>query len=555
MALVGPITIQGSTSSNIWLFRTIVTETATNIGTKESTVKVEHQLATSASYGFFAGTYTITYTAGGQSYTETIYKNSGNLAPYQYATMGSHTFTIKQTTTPLTITVGGSFSTSAFTPNSGSSSGSVTLSKLHEAPVLSEVQWVEQNPLLVGANLQADYFVPYLSRKKATVSALLYDDATIKETRIINEDNIYKSATSTPNVVEIDLTKNTLYTFYYEPTKTVVPKLSIGFTDSTDATSEWAYPYTYFIPYEKPSLKPTASSVKRNGQITGKAKLNLTGTFYNGKIGTVDNNVTLSFKYWRSGTTEPTTYHVIPQKETVNGYESEVYRFDGNNIIMYMPWEVKIDGEEITDLDRSYTYKFKIKVEDSFGSIDEMELTCPKGDWLRAIFKDRIDFSRITKNGVDVATIEDIRKNIIQVRINSDPTLSWSAWTDVEVPLDEYTQVGNKLTFVNNRIKIGSGVSVVRITGNVRIDITASDGQISSKIIVFTPNGDGTYERDYPITSYFTKSSGYDFTAIVPEHIISVKEGDEIGLFFQTGQANTNKTLKTGTSLIVEVIE
>ena len=55
MNLTGPITIQGTTSSSIWFFKTVVTETSADPTTRESKVKVEHFLATSVSGSYFAG--------------------------------------------------------------------------------------------------------------------------------------------------------------------------------------------------------------------------------------------------------------------------------------------------------------------------------------------------------------------------------------------------------------------------------------------------------------------------------------------------------------------
>jgi hypothetical protein len=62
-------------------------------------------------------------------------------------------------------------------------------------------------------------------------------------------------------------------------------------------------------------------------------------------------------------------------------------------------WNIAIGGTVITDLNKSMSYNFKIRAVDAFGSESVITLVCAKGEWLRAIFKDRIDFKKITIGG------------------------------------------------------------------------------------------------------------------------------------------------------------
>ena len=146
------------------------------------------------------------------------------------------------------------------------------------------------------------------------------------------------------------------------------------------------------IPYQLPNLVITSSNVKRNGPLTGKGLLNLIGTFYNATIGSKTNTITLSFAYWKAENTESTTYYAIP---------SSANKGSGNNISI-SNWNITKNETIITDLDKNYAYKFKIKAVDIFGNSSTIELICNKGEYIMCEYKDRVDFKEITKGNVKI---------------------------------------------------------------------------------------------------------------------------------------------------------
>lgn len=279
----------------------------------------------------------------------------------------------------------------SYTCGNASASGSMELTDLHTSPDLSLSSITENNTNLTGVD--GTTFVTYLSKKIFTVGYTLYDDATVKSIKIYDRVGNELTATITIGMdsatIEVDFSKQNL------PSNAIVNNItsfSIELTDSMNGmTSLTTVDYTV-IPYFLPNLITTSSSVKRNGQTTGKALLNLLGSFYNADIGSLSNWVILSFKYWKTGTEEPNTYYEIP----TDGYSIT------ENAIKASKWKIAIDEEEITDVDKSYAYKFKIKAIDSFGNTSEIELTCSKGEWLMAKFKDKIDFKRITIGSKDI---------------------------------------------------------------------------------------------------------------------------------------------------------
>lgn len=551
-------TINGTTSSSsLWTFKVVVTETAIDTTNKTSTVKLEAFLGRKSGVGssYFAGTYKLNLSINNDTYkySESLYKNA-TVSDGGYVSLGSATFVVTQTTTPLTVTVNSSMSTSSFNPNSASiSATSVTLTKLHEAPLLGgDITWTETNTLLDGTDIDNNCFVTHLSKKTGKIPAITYDDSTVTEYRIINESVTYKSSTDT---VTIDLTKNPLYVFYEPQQKQYIPKLYVGFTDSTGATSQWAYPSTTYIPYEKPSLKATASSVKRNGQISGKAKLNLTASIYPG-VGSKTNTATLTFRYWVSGGTKPSTSYTIPTSAyTIN-----------NGKLTITNWDIAKNGTVVEDLDKSSSYKFEITITDAFGYSDTIELTCPKGEWLRAIFKDRIDFKKITQGGVQVATTNDIQRHIVSACLSSDYIDSYAAWSGKRVPFDAINMVGDKLMYdtTNNCVVVGAGVSKVRVTGSIFYCGRASDDSSATimsaeQLRLFCE----FYDKDgigkggsYTTPSYmYNSGKGVNIMVPMPERILDVNEGDTIRLSAQVSSNTTVCLLSRGTTLLVEVIE
>ena len=52
-----------------------------------------------------------------------------------------------------------------------------------------------------------------------------------------------------------------------------------------NSTGETTVNYSNYILYIKPTITPTLTTTKRNGQLSGKVLLNLIATFFNGTIG------------------------------------------------------------------------------------------------------------------------------------------------------------------------------------------------------------------------------------------------------------------------------
>ena len=125
-------TINGSTSSSNWTYKIEVIENSIDDDNMTSNVTMNLYLgrAPGTATTYFAGTATNNYNCGGQTYSESLYHNEQNLQPGDYRLIGTHTFNVSNTGSPTTINISASMSTSNFTPNSASASGTMDLTEI-----------------------------------------------------------------------------------------------------------------------------------------------------------------------------------------------------------------------------------------------------------------------------------------------------------------------------------------------------------------------------------------------------------------------------------------
>lgn len=263
---------------------------------------------------------------------------------------------------------------------SGSASVTIVLENLHTPPVITNIDVVEKNTLLESYTGIAQF----LSVKSIAFEATAYDDAEISSYQVYHNGMLIGSSTSN-GVTIIFNDVGTLATFEMNGKPHCWLKFAV--VDNFGTTGYYDKLFEV-VKYTKPNLVQTSSSVKRNGQTTGKVKLNLVGSFYSSDVNDIANTIKLEFAYWKKGGEESTTYYEIPFEPT------------GDNINLYS-WEVAINDVEIEDVDKDFAYIFKVKATDYFNQVSPIELLCPVGEYLWAEFKDRVDFKNITIQGTD----------------------------------------------------------------------------------------------------------------------------------------------------------
>lgn len=122
-----------------------------------------------------------------------------------------------------------------------------------------------------------------------------------------------------------------------------------------------------------------------------------------------------------------------------------------------------------------------------------------------------------------------------------------TAWNYVKLPLDNLKpSIGSKLTFTSNSIKIGAGVSYVKVSANAMMN-----GIAMEEILQICRNSDIVSQGYYRCTNV----SHYGVVSLSPV-LIKVYEGDLITLKYGSGGTGTLKIAGgTYTYLTVEVVE
>lgn len=252
---------------------------------------------------------------------------------------------------------------------------------LHKSPTIAIDSITEINSALTQYNVPNSTFVPYLSKKRFVFTPTLYDSATVTGVTISNGST---SVTGTASPLTLDFTNKTLYM-----TANVIP-IKATISDNYNSTGETTVNYSNYIPYIKPTIIATTTTVKRNGQLSGKALLNFNATYYNGTVGSTNNVPTIKYRFWEKDTTEPSSWITINSGITIN-----------DNNISVSNYEIGSDNPSASNyFDFQKAYNVRIWFEDVFLN-DSTLKTIPLGQPVWSEYKDKVDFAKITVKGTN----------------------------------------------------------------------------------------------------------------------------------------------------------
>ena len=380
-------TINGSTNSSQWTFKLEATEIAYSIPNKNSTVRVQVYLGRASSQSYLGGNYNLSVKCADQT------QNANGNIPYPtYINGGSwyllktFTFTVSNTGNPTTISISSTMSSSDFNPSSASASGSLTLTKLHDAPNITSFSLTEKNTQLTNLSVPNSTIVQYLSNKTATINVSTYDNATITNYSVYHNNVLIGSSTS--NTITINFAN--IGELIDSGTGKV--GLMVAVTDSLGGYSTKMFDFTV-IKYTRPNIEKTSTTIKRktgNGTVLtdNKVLLNFVGTCYKGNdvIGNA-NKPTVQYKIWN--TTEP-NYSTLTTPNTSN---------------------VTIKDYEISNILYTSTYNYKIKIYDVFTTtettINLKVDKVPTGVSVWTEYKDRVDYEKITIKKEEIVEINE----------------------------------------------------------------------------------------------------------------------------------------------------
>lgn len=371
-------------------------------------------------------------------------------------------------------------------------SEALTLHQLHTAPSLNISSITETNTYLGVSN---DVFVQNLSRKSYAFTPILYDSATATNVTISNGSTTSNTNTTSPKI--LDFTNKTLYT-----SANVLPIKAV-IKDSLNSTGEVLINYsasTKCIFYTKPTIN-TSTSVKRNGQLSGKVLLNLYATYYNGTIGSTTNTITVQYKFWEKDTTEPSSWNDI-NNPTISG----------NNITV-SNYEIGSNNTSASNyFNPQKAYNVKIYIKDAMRNYsgtymgDTITKTIPLGEDVWGEYKDRL---RIKK--VEVST------DIINPNLDLFNDTSGSDWKTMLKNKIDYcisninTSKQNMETFINggwSGVNYGFGI-FSKIGAVYQLTWFTNDGykyvrKLNSTYSYYSSIPDTLYNNDTGIQSKYS---------------------------------------------------
>ena len=260
----------------------------------------------------------------------------------------------------------------------------------HIAPTNVSYTIEETNQKLINAQLPETIWVKNLSQKKITLSYTLHDNASVEFYGYADTYTMYGKKNNPFISTSFDINKDsgtnnkvTVYGYIED---------SLGAIGKSNSTR-----YD-FIEYIETSLNESTTRVNRNGQLSGRAKLNIKGSFFNGIIGNKNQSgnykPTIKYKYWKLNDQEPETFDNIISADNIT---------ISNNTFTVNDLEIGSSDETASNyFNPDYAYRVKIYVEDNFTSYTSQDKPIPVGEATWTEYKDRVDFKKITIQGIDI---------------------------------------------------------------------------------------------------------------------------------------------------------
>lgn len=272
---------------------------------------------------------------------------------------------------------------------SSTSCSNISIGIGHTPPSNVDFYLEETSEKLINAGIPETTYVKSLSNKRVTMAYTLHDEATASRYGIQDKYNTYTFNTN-PFVIDGNAIKDEVGNKITFKTFVIDNMNGVGYSNSI------VYDY---IDYNSINLIETATTAKRDGQMSGKVKLNIVGTFYNGTIGNITQTKPIvKYFYYKVGDTPPATYdHTIPSENIV---------VNGNNFSV-TDYQIGSTDETASNyFNPSYRYRVFIHVEDNFTeyNLNVRSITVGEATWTE--YPDKVDFKKITIQGIDALFYE-----------------------------------------------------------------------------------------------------------------------------------------------------
>lgn len=376
----------------------------------------------------------------------------------------------------------------------------------------------EENAKVSALITSVSSIVENTSQIKVSVTPTALKEATIKNVILTNGANEISKSSSPYE-----------YTFNIQSSNV----FRIKVIDSRNNTKEYTITKT-LINYQPVSIN--SFKFKRENPTSSNIYLTADITYYQTTFGTTTNAPTIKYKKGESGTLRTLT--------------TSDYTLDNTN------HKITITDKKLTDtLPYNQEQTFYLYVEDKLSTATDSRgitkgiPTCDMGEHDFQVNGDLFVADVNRQNKIDASKIIRARNEAIVIGLSSDITINPTTQyqrTKLNLSL-EMSKLGDKLTLTNGGVKIGKGISKVRVSAN---GVLSGSTQLTG--IIIAKNGDDTYRT-------FMASSHTSFLSCsISGGILDVNENDLISLYVYTNTTTESRTVRAydgyATYLCVEAV-
>lgn len=374
---------------------------------------------------------------------------------------------------------------------------------------------------VLGDDSTATYVVQNASELQfvSTPSTLKY--ATVKNVSLYHNGTLKQTITTSP--------------YSFTPAKVETNTFNVVATDSRNLQAnneiKWTANYIEYIP-----IDITQYSFKR----------------YNPTSSDIILNATIKYKQttFKNTANVPTIKWKVGEQGTLNTISSSDYTIDTTNDTITITNLILSNVFSYQNSEEMYLYANDLLTEDTEHMLVTKGIpTFDAGEHDFQVNGDLFVADVNRQNKIDASKIIRARNESIVIGLSSDitinPTVQYQR-TKLNLSL-EMGKLGDKLTLIDGEVKIGKGISKVRVSAN---GVLSGSTQLTG--IIIAKNGDDTYRT-------FTGSSHTSFLSCsISDGILDVQENDLISLYVYTNTTTESRTVRAydgyATYLCVEAV-
>lgn len=426
----------------------------------------------------------------------------------------------------------------------GTSSTTITASvptsgENNSTPVISSATVVDTNSKTIALTDDASRLVNYFSKVKLSTTGKCLNYAGFKTLR--EHQQIVIPATTSVSGGTTTVKGEKVFEGEAKTDYRVTLVDTRNIPSDTKVLNEGNGDFT-IVPYISLTMK---ANVERKSQTSNSIKMNFTGNFYNGYFDEAKSNFNNLKIKWRYKLTDSGSWITEGADDTTNGWHNLTlntdFKYDEGKNTYQSNGEIIIS--DIFDYQKKYTVQISYSDElDTYTVSKPLPAGIPNHDY--GVDDEGNNYFNV--NGDIYQNNEKLfSKNILLVELNKNLTCTTLLSYTKITGFSQKFKVGDKLSFSNNEIKIGKGVSKVLI--NARLTWYAATGGL--KYVWVKKNSEDI------VWSTINVHAGEYASDTISNYPLEVSEGDTISVVYYTETSGDALEDNGRTYLSVEVIE